>query len=255
MTRIKTLSAIAAGLVLAIAVTGCSGDSSNSTGNVSAGSAVRTINLSQSAAKISELKSFRFSLAASIDAGTQSPATVEDALGDAMAAMLLSGLKDVKVEGAVVAPDKLQISVKMSGQEFGFVQIGDEAWTMFGGMWTPIAPEDLGLENGFDFGDLTADALPVEVVEAAKVTKEKVNGADATRYSFDKAAIQKLADDASADQQLDDANLDVWLTDEGVPLRMTMKFAGKDDAGQKTSMQMEFNLKDVNENITIKAPM
>lgn len=254
MPKFRPLLALGAGLALSIAVAGCSGDSNSPAGGAAAGGD-RTINLSQSAAKISELKSFRFTLDASIDVGTQSPSTVEDALGGAMASMLLSGLKDVKIEGAVVAPDQLQINLKMSGQEFGLVQLGDQAWANFGGMWSPVEPEELGLENGFDFGDLTADALPVEVVQAAKVTSEKVNGVNATRYSFDKAALQSLADDASADQQLDDANLDVWLTDEGIPVKLTMKMSGKDDTGQKMSIQLEFSLKDINSNITIKAPM
>lgn len=253
MPRFRTLAAIGAGAVLSIAVAACGGDSNASGGAVSAGE--RTINLSQSAAKISELNSFRFTLNASIDIGNQAPADVEDAMGDAFAAMLLSGLKDVKIEGAVVAPDQLQVTANLSGQEFGIVQTGGKAWASFGGFWTPIEPEELGLQNGFDFGDLTADALPVEVVEAAKVTKEKVNGMDTTRYSFDKAALQKLAEDASADQDLETANLDVWLTDDGIPVKMTMKMSGKDDTGQTMSIELEFTMKDINSNITIRAPM
>lgn len=257
MPRFRSLAAIGAGVVLSIVVAACSGDS-NSSGAVSSGD--RTINLSESAAKISELNSFRFTLNASIDIGNQAPSTVEDAMGDAFAAMLLSGLKDVKIEGAVVAPDQLQVTANLSGQEFGLVQTGGKAWASFGGFWTPIEPEELGLQNGFDFGDLTADALPVEVAEAAKVSKEKVNGMDTTRYSFDKAALQKLAEDSDSGQDLDsadldNADLDVWLTSEGIPVKMTMKLSGKDENGQTMSVQLEFTMRDLNSNITIRAPM
>ncbi|MGE0059490.1 MAG: hypothetical protein AB7P33_02190 [Dehalococcoidia bacterium] len=255
MPRLRPLIVLGAGLLLTIAVAGCSGDKdSASAAGAAAGGSGQSINLSQSAAKLSTLKSFRFTANASIDFQGTTPSTAEDALGGAIVDMLLDGLKDVKVEGAVVAPDQLELSVKMSGQEFGLIQIGDKAWVRYFGAWQPIEPESLGLEDGFDFSDLAADALPPEVVDAAKVTKDKVNGIEATRYSFDKAALQKLADDVEPGQDVETANMDVWLTDEGVPVKLVVKMKGKGENGEKVDMQLDFALKDLNSNITIKAP-
>jgi hypothetical protein len=254
MLKVRQILALAAGVLMAIAVAGCSGDKDSSGAAGAAAGGGQSINLSQSAAKLSTLKSFRFTANASIDFQGTTPSTAEDALGGAMMGMLLGGLKDVKVEGAVVAPDQLELSVKMGGQDYGFVQIGDKAWVKYFGTWQAIEPEDLGLDENLDFSDLTADALPAEVVQAAKVTKEKVNGIEATRYSFDKAALQSLADDVSNGQDLQTADMDVWLTEEGVPVKLTTKMKGTGDNGEKIDMQLDFALKDLNSNITIKAP-
>jgi hypothetical protein len=255
MRKMRPLLALGAGILLAIAVAGCSGDKdASSAAGAAGGGAGSNVNLSQSAAKLSSLKSFRFTANASIDFQGTTPSTAEDALGGAMMGMLLGGLKDVKVEGAVVAPDQIELTVDMSDQQFGFVQIGNQAWVKYFGTWQSIQPEDLGLEDNLDFSDLAADALPAEVVQAAKVTKEKVNGVDATRYSFDKAALQSLADDLEPGQDIESANMDVWLTDEGVPVKLALKLKGKGENGEKADVQLDFALKDLNSNITIKAP-
>lgn len=254
MPRLRSILVLGAGLLLTIAVAGCSGDKDSSAAAAAAGGSGQSINLSQSAAALSNLKSFRFTANASIDFKGTTPSTAEDALGGAILAMLLDGLKDVKVEGAVVAPDQLELSVEMSGQEFGIIQIGDKAWVRYFGAWQEIQPEDLGLEDGLDFSALAADALPAEVVDAAKVTKDKVNGIDATRYSFDKAALQKLANDVDPGQDIESANMDIWLTDDGVPVKLVVKMKGEGENGEEIEMQLDFALKDLNSNITIKAP-
>ena len=254
MSRARPLIALGAGLLLAVVVAACSGDSNSSSGAISGSS--RTLNLSESAARISTLKSFRFNASASIDLGGQTPANAENALGNALMMMLFGNLKDIKLEGAVVAPDQMELKLSLGGQDFGFVQIGDKAWAKYGGAWTPIDPGDLGLPaGGLDFGDFTAGALPAEVVEAAKVSSEKVNGMNTTRYSFDKAALQSLANDVGSGQDLETANLDVWITEDGVPVKLTMKLKGKDDSGQESTVQLELVLKDLNSDIKIKAPM
>jgi hypothetical protein len=253
MPRLRPLIALAAGLLIAIALTGCGGDDKSSAA-AAAGAGGQRINLSESAAKLSSLQSFRFSGSASLNYSGAQPSTAQGAFGGVLMQMLLDGLKDMKVEGAVVAPDQAQLSLKIAGQDFGIVQIKDQAWVKFMGGWTNIKPEDLGLNGGLNFSELAADQLPKEVVQAAKVSKEKVNGIDATRYSFDKAALQRLAQDAGAGQNVDSADMSLWLTDDGVPVKFTLKIKGTDDNGGKIDLQAEFEVSDLNGNISIKAP-
>ncbi len=256
MPKLRPLIVLGAGVLLTLAAAGCSGDNepSNASASVGGGSG-QTINLSQSAARLSELKSFRFNAKASIDYEGTVPSTAEDAFGNAMLDLFLASLKDIEIEGSVVAPDQIEVKADLSGQKLGFVQIKDKAWVQYFGAWQAVEPEDLGLEDSLDFSDFAADALPPEVLQAAKVTKEKVNGVDTTRYSFDKAALESLAEDNGATgQEIESADMNVWLTDDGVPVKFTLKMKGEDENGQKIDMQAEFNITDLNGNISIKAP-
>ena len=40
-----------------------------------------------------------------------------------------------------------------------------------------------------------------------------------------------------------------------MPVKISMVFSGKDEKGQKVSMDLEMNIKDINSNIQIKAPI
>jgi hypothetical protein len=171
-----------------------------------------------------------------------------------MLGMFLGNLKDVKIEGAVIAPDQMEVKVNLSGQQLGFVQIADRAWVNLFGAWMPVTPEDLGMGSSINFGDFAADQLPPEVVQAAKVTREKVNGVETTRYSFDKAALQKLAEDSGSGQDIEAANMDLWLTDDGIPMKLAADMKGKDSSGQRSAFKFDFTLRDLNGNFTIKAP-
>jgi len=57
-------------------------------------------------------------------------------------------------------------------------------------------------------------------------------------------------------QDVTDANIDLWLMDGNVPVKILMSFAGKDASGNKMSMKLELNIRDINSSsISIKPPI
>jgi hypothetical protein len=110
-----------------------------------------------------------------------------------------------------------------------------------------------------DFGDLLGDVLPAEVLDVAKTSREKVNGVETVKYSWDKAALTRLLASfgETADMSdIDDASLSIWMMDDVVPVKMSMTLAGSDEDGNKMSMKLDFNLRDINDpGIRIKPPV
>jgi hypothetical protein len=243
----------------------CGGkDSNEAASNASSGdgsNSVALVNFSESAAKLMELKSFRFDFSMKLDLGSLGLSTgsgTADAMGEAFAAAMLGILGDIKAEGAYVSPDQMDVRLSMAGQQLGFVQTGDRAWVNEGSGWTATSPT-AGFGIGESPADLFSDFLPQEILRGAKTSSETVNGVKATRYSFDKTALEQVAKDLGESADLEDvmeANLDVWLTDGNVPVKITMKMAGKDGSGQGMTMNLEVNVRDINSNsIQIKSPI
>jgi hypothetical protein len=254
------LGAISSALIaLALA---CSGgnDSNDSAASESAGSNPALVNFSESTAKLAELKSFRFDLAMKLDLGGFDAGALgaEDEMGAAFASALMGLLGDIRAEGAFVAPDGMDVKLALGGQQMGYIQIGEQAWVNDGTGWeATTAPEGLGF--GESPADLLSEFLPQDVLRAARTSSENVNGVEATRYSFDKQAIEQAATEMGETVDLDDvseANLDVWLTEGNIPVKVLMSIAGKDETGQALSVQLEANVRDINsDSIQIKAPI
>lgn len=254
MPKFKSFLAIGAGLVLAIALVSCGGAKKDSDSSGAASGAGTEINVSEAAMKISTLKSFRFNADLSVDIKGDLPtSSATGALGGDFSKLITNALKDVKLQGAVVSPDKLEVRAKLGGQEIGIVTLGDKSWSKFFGDWTVVDKDDALFQDGFELDDIATDTLPDGMLKAAKTSKEKVNGVETTRYSFDKSALQSLADDM--DGNLDSGNMDVWISEDGIPVKISMKLAGSDSEGGKLSLNLNFNITDMNENITIKAPI
>jgi hypothetical protein len=286
MLRLRSLVLPAAGLLLALVIACGGGDKSdksarsddssgsgansaskaNNSGSSqsgnSGGSQKDSLNLSASASKLMDLRAFRFDMTMKMDLGSaangSSSGSAGDALGNAFASVLLGALGDIKMEGSFVKPDQMDMRMKMSGQELGFVQIGKKAWVKFGGSWQET-DADSGAFSFSDTSDLFSDFLPSEALKGAKVSQEKMNGVDATHYAFDKKSLESMSKDLASSADLKDltqANLDVWMNSDNIPVKILMDFAGKDDKGQKMAMKLEMNIRDINsDSIKIKAPI
>ena len=253
--KLRPFLALAAGLAVAFVIA-CGGDKDSSAPGALAG----PLDLATTADKLLELRSFRFDMTLKLDIPAASSSNADDdALGAAFAGALLGVLGDIKAEGAYVAPDQMEVKMSMAGQEMGMVQIGKDAWVKFGPTWQKTT----AATSGLDFSsptDLITDFLPQQALAGAKTSQETVNGVRTTRYSFDKKALEKLAaemgESATGLQELTDAKLDVWLTADNIPVKILMDFAGKDESGQKMSMKLELNVRDLNsDSVKIKAPI
>ncbi|MPZ50313.1 MAG: hypothetical protein GEU75_13615 [Dehalococcoidia bacterium] len=260
MKKLRPLFALGAGLALAF-VLACGGDKDATGGGDSggngSGAVAGPLDLSSTADKLAQLKSFRFDMAMKLEVPMGATGGEDD---DAFGAALLGLFGDIKAEGAFVAPNNMQITMNMAGQEIGIVQIGNDAWTKFGSTWQKTTAEEVGIDIGSSPTELITEFLPQEILAGAKTKEETINGARATRYSFDKAALETLATEmgeSAADlKTLTDANLDVWLNGDGIPVKILMEMAGTDDTGQKLSMNLELNVKDLNsDSIQIKPPI
>jgi ABC-type glycerol-3-phosphate transport system substrate-binding protein len=256
------LAPLAAGLL----IVGCGGDKDSGPNSVKGdgssgrGSAVSTeLNLSNAANDLMELRSFRFDVTLKMDFDMSSVTDDEDQLSAGLAQAFMAMFSDIKMEGAYVAPDAFDMQMKLAGENVHVIQIGDKSWVNDGSGWEESGA--FGGDLGFlsDPSDLAFDMLP-EVLKNAKTKSEKVNGVETTRYSFDKKALEDLASDlgenAAELSEIDEANLDVWMTKDNIPVKISMDMKGEMEDGSKMAVNMELNVTDLNsDKVKIEAPI
>jgi hypothetical protein len=227
--------------VLALLLAGCSGNSSPGAGSAAPPAAVLDeVDLAKSIANLQELKSFSFELNLTLDL----PKPVADASGDTTGAALLGALSNVVAKGSYVAPDKMQVTISLLGQDWQVVVIGEKAWVKVAGAWQQV---DIGqLDLWPDPQALFGGVLPSDVLKVATTSREKVNGVEAVRYSFSKADIEALARDLGRGglsfDKVDEVSLDLWLNADNIPVRVAMDLAAKTEDGQKVAMKLTVNV-------------
>lgn len=250
--------------VLALALlVACSGDKKDDTAvqpGGGGGASGQTLDIAKSTAKLTELRSFRFDLKLKLDLGSalDDMDTGEDDDFGAAFAQFFALLSDINAEGAIVAPGDLDVKMTFGGQEAHVIKVGNKTWSFENGKWTEgdISDDLLGFDNPLDFAQAI---LPQEVLKVAKTSSETVNGVKTTRYSFDKVALESIAKQLGevigGDEQLKSANLDVWITEDGIPVKIVLKAKASDDSGAEVGIELELNVKDINTDITIKPPV
>jgi hypothetical protein len=138
------------------------------------------------------------------------------------------------------------------------VQIGNQAWVNDGSGWEVSDAEDLSMFSMTSPADLF-EMVPAEVLKNATIKSEKVNGQETTRYSFNKDQLMQLAKDMGEDMveidKIEKMNLDVWVTKDGIPVKMLMDMKGEAE-GTKAEIKLEFNVTDLNDSsIKIQKPI
>jgi hypothetical protein len=214
----------------------------------------------------SDIESFRFEMTMKANLPTTPEAETpqsEEPLGDFLGA--LSGLMgDMKMEGAVIAPDRSSMEMTVGGHEFGsFVQIGSKSWMKVAGLtdWTeePASSDSDFLFSPMDFCE-TAEEDISSALSGLEGKKETVNGIETAHYHLDKADLTLLQDLLGGTEDLgklpEEFNMDVWLAEDGDwPVRMSFKASGQDDNGQPLSFDIFIEFKDFNDSsIKIEPP-
>jgi hypothetical protein len=221
--------------------------------SLSASDSVQFVDLAQSTANLQELTSFRFDLSMALEFDL--PEGGEDPLGDAFAAALLDGLGNLSFNGVIASPEEFELHANAFGEDFGYVQIGEQAWVNQGAGWEPSLPETAATPFGPSMDELWGELLPDEVLQAAVVGTETVNGVEAVHYSFDKESLAGIAGsfggelspaDLEAFEQVSEVALDMWLTEGDIPVRMLFALAATGEAGESGSVSFELNLYDLN---------
>jgi len=261
------LAPVAAGLLGLIVA--CGGDKDSGPNSVKGdgssgrgGSVSTELDLSNAANRLMELRSFRFEVALKMDFDTSAlkPGDSDDEFGAAFANAFLALFKDIKMEGAYVAADSFEMKMALAGEDVHMIQIGDRAWINEGSGWKATDADSSDLSFLGDPSELALDLLPNEVLNNAKTKSEKVNGVETTRYSFDKKAIEAMASDLGEEtaglEKIDSAKLDVWMTEDNIPVKIAMEIKGQAEDGSKMGINLEFNVTDLNsDKIKIEAPI
>jgi len=213
----------------------------------------------------SDIKSFRFEMTMKANLPSTPDAETpqsEEPLGDFLGA--LSGLMgDMKMEGAVIVPDRSSMDMTIGGHEFGsFVQIGSQSWMKLAGLtdWQEQPASDEGfLFSPLDFCETAEEDLS-SALSQLEGEKETVNGIEAVHYHLDKADLTLLEEFLGTTEDMagvpEEFSVDIWLAEDGDwPVRLNLEASGEDDEGQPLSFEISFEFKDFNDSsIKIEPP-
>lgn len=175
---------------------------------------------------------------------------------------MLGGLTDISVEGAFVAPDRIEARMKLGDLELTSITIGDREWTRLGDMdWEESTAE----EGGMTFTNDLCEGFNYPEVTALDAREETKNGVDTLHYHLDESDITRLDDYFGGDLgdmwEFEDApeevSLDVWLAKDGNwPVRMEVEASGEDEEGNEVSLSIFMEVKDLNDSdIKIEPPI
>jgi hypothetical protein len=161
----------------------------------------------------------------------------------------------VEVHGAVAGPDRQQVTWKNleTGEEFGVVRLGDQAWMLEGETWTPVPAmvADVMSQVVLVFApSMSWDALAEGMGTASTyVGTETVKGISTRHYT---STYQGWSQ--AWEGEVDDASGDVWIAESGYPVRYRFAATGTNEDGSKGTALWTMELSDVNGSITIEAP-
>jgi hypothetical protein len=215
-----------------------------------------TLNVANLSASLQAIESFRFDLALQMDFDVPEGTQNSEA---AAAAALMALFGHIEAEGAYVAPDQYQVDMTFLGMDIKVIQIGEEVWTNDGSGWVSD-PDAVVTPFGTSPTEIPFEFIPEAELAGAEITTETLDGVETTRFSFDKDSLAALAEAAGETAGLEDLSevdtlaLDVWITSDGVPVKMTMDVQGESE-GVEISVQLEYNIRDINDpSITIQRP-
>jgi hypothetical protein len=161
----------------------------------------------------------------------------------------------VNLQGAVAGPDRQMTTWKdlETGDEFGIVRIGDEAWMQEGEGWAPVPTmvADLMSKAVLIYAPSAGwNAIAAGVEPASTyVGTETVNGISARHYASTSPAWAEYWAG-----KVEESTGDIWIAEAGYPVRY--RFTGKtvDEEGTRATVLWTMELSDVNVPITIEPP-
>jgi hypothetical protein len=163
----------------------------------------------------------------------------------------------IEMSGAVAGPDRQTATWKdlESGEEFGILRVGEEAWMQDGEEWTsiPTAVADLMSQVVLVFAPSASWEGLADNVGASStyVGTETVNGVVARHYT---STSSDWAQEWEDEVEIEDASGDVWIAEAGYPVRYRFAATGIDSEGYRGSIVWTMELTDVNGSVVIEAP-
>jgi hypothetical protein len=162
----------------------------------------------------------------------------------------------IEMTGEVVAPDRQRIVWQDLGEgdQFELVQIGAQAWMLEEGEWSeiPAMVAEAMSQAVLVFGPAISWSGLYGGLETSSnyVGEETVNGVRARHYA---STYNQWA--GMWGGELVDASGDVWIADDGYPVRYRFSATGISEEGERGSVSWTMDLTDVNSAIAIEPPM
>lgn len=162
----------------------------------------------------------------------------------------------IELSGVVAGPGEVHLVWHDLGvdESFEVIQIGNQAWILESGEWSevPILVSEamssvaLVYAPSVTWGGLFGELEP----DASYVGRESVGDVEADHYA---ATYTQWG--TYWPGELYDAAGDVWIADEGYPVKYYFSATGVDEDGERGSVTWTMELTDVNEPLTIEAPI
>jgi len=162
----------------------------------------------------------------------------------------------IEIKGEYVAPDKMHTTwTDLSSKEgFEAIRISDKAWIKQNGEWMEIPAEyaESLMQMVLMFGPLNSwDTLYTGLPGTSNlVSMEIVNGIPCLHYTSNHKGWGVLFGGDIAE-----ARGDIWIAEEGFPVKYIFKASGTDTEGNQGSIEWSMELRDVNQPISIEPPM
>lgn len=160
-------------------------------------------------------------------------------------------------EGSIVNPDRLHMLVKNPGQpDLELIFVGDAAWNLLEGRWLR-AQAPIGIP--FVPARVCAAMLGAPDFGSVQPVEEELNGRVTSHYRFDSLEAETagalLGPESDMGRLLKVYELDVWLAEDGWPVRMETRSEGTYPSGRKMIIEMNMEIKDPNAgDIVIEPP-
>ena len=161
----------------------------------------------------------------------------------------------IEIKGEYVAPDKMHATwTDLSSKEgFEAIRIGDKAWVKQAGEWMEMPAEYVEglMQMVLVFGPLYSwDTLYTGLPGTSNlVGREVVNGIPCLHYASNYKGWGMLFGGGIAE-----AKGDIWIAEEGFPVKYIFKASGTDTDGNQGSIEWSMDLRDVNQLISIEEP-
>jgi len=161
----------------------------------------------------------------------------------------------IEIIGEYTSPDREHVTWTdlVTGEGFEIIRIGDSAWMYEDEEWIEVpqvAVENI-MQVVFLFAPVYAWEGMAGELEAGSnfVDKEVVNGVAALHYSSDYTGWEE-----SFQGDLQEARGEIWIAEEGFPVRTIFTASSVDEDGNQGSIEWQMDLTDVNQPISIEPP-
>ena len=161
----------------------------------------------------------------------------------------------IEIIGEYASPDREHVTWTdlATGEGFEIIRIGDTAWMYEDEEWIEVpqmAVESI-MQVVFLFAPVYAwEGMAGELETGSNfVGKEVVNGVSTLHYSSDYAGWE-----ARFEGDLQEARGEIWIAEEGFPVRTIFTASSIDEDGNPGSVEWRMDLTNVNQSISIEPP-